>query len=157
MRQSATRMLVVSALLCSIQLATAQWQIPSTGCSIRYDYDGGGNRTSRYWYCWDQHVPPPRLGAFADSSGGNEKALRPLEELTLQLAPNPTSDQLTVHLSASIDQCTFDVYDAQGRSAMHGTLQGDTKVIDVSALRPGLYNFCLVRGAEMMVRGFIVE
>lgn len=82
---------------------------------------------------------------------------RVLKAIELDLFPNPTTDGITVTLSQPVDQVAYDVYDAQGRSVLHGKMHGGRLDISTTAIPSGYYNFCLVRGQEMLVRSFVVE
>ncbi len=140
--------------------ALAQWTLPNSGCSIRYAYDAAGNRSARYWYCWS--------GMAVQNTGeltGNmllepvdqKVDERVLELIELDLFPNPSSDGITITLSEAVDHASYDVYDAKGRSILHGNMQGSRLDIPTNDLAAGLYNICLAHGQEMIVRSFVVE
>ncbi|MBS1581430.1 MAG: T9SS type A sorting domain-containing protein [Bacteroidetes bacterium] len=137
---------------------SAQWTLPPVGCSIRYDYDAAGNRISRYWYCWSGPGLPQQSVAIDSSlTKSMTEEERVLEPLALQLFPNPATDRITIALTTAIDQATYDLYDGQGRRVRNGAFTGDRLELDLGGIPAGLYNFCLVRGDEMLVRSLVVE
>lgn len=140
----------------------AQWTLPNTGCSVHYAYDDAGNRTARYWYCWAGAGYPVEDGEAANADHQAESFAkkvddRVLEPLELDLYPNPASDGVTVTVSGPVDQVTYDIYDSNGRSVLHGKMHGGRFDISTTAVPSGYYNLCLVRGQEMLVRSFVVE
>jgi hypothetical protein len=80
-----------------------------------------------------------------------------LEPLELDLFPNPASDGVTIILSRPADNVTYDIYDSQGRSVLHGRMQGGRLDVPTTSIPSGLYNICLIREHEMLVRPFVVE
>lgn len=149
--------ILVTGLSSLGEQAMAQWALPLSGCSVRYDHDNAGNRTSRYWHCWSEHLAQEPVRADTNLVKSDTPEERPLEAIDLHLFPNPAGDHVTITLSGAVDLATYDVYDAQGRSVLTGRLQGDRTDIDLGGAPAGLYNFCLVRGREMLVRPFVVE
>ena len=123
-----------------VQPATAQWVLPSSGCSIRYDHDAAGNRISRYWYCWTNDPDPgtESLSDSADAPGTGWKMAAAkdstLAPLGVKAYPNPSRDRFFLVLSAPIDQAMVEVYDAKGRQLHRSTMAGDRHELDVSIL-----------------------
>jgi hypothetical protein len=122
-------------------------ELPTWGCSIRYDHDIAGNRTSRYWYCWG-HRP---------KAAEQDSTLRALEDLTLQVFPNPASDRLTVSLSAPIEGGRYEVHDVQGRMLSNGPFNGERMQLPLGELPAGLYTLRVIRQEELLMRSFMVE
>lgn len=140
----------------------AQWSLPLSGCSVRYLYDEVGNRTERSWYCWTEEGYPQGNVEILDAELQSQPLAeqvgqRVLEVMDLKLAPNPASDGVTIILSQPVDIANYDVYDAHGRSVFHGKMHGNHLDIPTTSIPSGLYNFCLVRRQEMLVRPFVVE
>ncbi len=132
------------ALLLALSMtASAQWTLPNAGCSIRYAHDAAGNRTARFWYCWEG-LGPESMMVNADDP--QEKPIdrkvheRVLEHLELGLYPNPSSDGITITLSEAVGNVGYSVYDAKGRSMLHGIVQGSRLDINTSDFAAGLYN-----------------
>lgn len=86
-----------------------------------------------------------------------QKADAPLAELELRLAPNPAQGQVEVLPTQPMDKASYKVYDANGQQALSGMLSGMSKTLDISALVPGVYSFCLMRGREMIVSSLVVR
>lgn len=153
------------ASLFSVMSSASKAQVgpgePETGCQIRYDYDAAGNRTSRYWYCWgvsriisnDTNVVTERT----TPQEPEENTDRPLESMSLSLAPNPAHDQTTVMLSAPLDKADYTIIDMQGKILFSGSMAGNSQTVDIHSLAPGQYHFSIVRGMERLVKGFVVE
>lgn len=131
------------------------------GCMIRYDYDAAGNRVNRYLYCWGASLVAPsdtnELGEKSTPQAPEESADRPLESMSLSLAPNPAHGQTAVLLSAPIDKADYTIMDMQGKILFSGNMSGNSQTVDISSLAPGQYQFSIVRGMECLVKGFVVE
>lgn len=138
--------------------AFAQVQLPPSGCSIRYDHDPAGNRTSRYWYCWGNTTFGGETTSGDDDPGdddGDGKSM--LAEMALGLYPNPASDELTIALSHPVDNAHFSIHDLHGRVVQQGLFQGERMTVAITGLAPGPYHMRLMRKDEMFVKQFIVE
>ncbi len=59
---------------------------------------------------------------------------------SLKLYPNPASEKITIELSEEIAGEVFiELYDSSGKLLMKKSINGDTCLLDVSHLKPGLY------------------
>ena len=80
-----------------------------------------------------------------------------LEDLTLQLQPNPAHDQLQLSLSSPLQQATVEVYDMNGRNVLSRSFTGQALTIDVHELQRGAYALRLIHGGEMLVKQFMLQ
>lgn len=154
------RVTSVSVLLAlTPDCSMGQVTLPSSGCSIKYDHDLAGNRTSRYWYCWGTSS----LSDSFDHSGKDtthvegSKSARLLEHIGLSLHPNPASEQVHFTLSSPLDQANYRVIDMNGRVVRDGTFIGDRGMVTITELAPGAYHLHVFREDELLSRSFIVE
>ncbi|MCI1751375.1 MAG: T9SS type A sorting domain-containing protein [Flavobacteriales bacterium] len=153
------------ASLFSVMSSASKAQVgpgePETGCQIRYDYDAAGNRTSRYWYCWGVSLMNPNdtteVSQKSTPQAPEEIADRPLESMSISLAPNPAHDQTTVMLSLPLDKADYFIMDMQGKILFSGSISGNSQIVDIRSLAPGQYHFSIVRGMERLVKGFVVQ
>jgi uncharacterized Ntn-hydrolase superfamily protein len=61
------------------------------------------------------------------------------EEKKLTLFPNPANEEITIKVDASLIGSQYIISDQSGKHVMIGTLNGETKNIDVRLLGPGIY------------------
>lgn len=147
--------LLMAACLGLPFVAFAQVQLPPTGCSIRYDHDAAGNRTSKYWYCWGNSTTSGESTSSDDDSDGDGKSI--LAEMALGVYPNPATDELTIVLSDPVENARYNIQDLQGRIIRQGLFQGQRTTVTVRGLAPGPYLVRLVHADEMIVKQFVVE
>ena len=133
-------------------------EYPLTGCSIKYDHDAAGNRTSRYWYCWGLSPMGGSLDSLSnDSLPGGGKSQLVLEEIGLSLHPNPATTSVWLILSAPVEDAHYAILDMNGRIVRQGRLAGDRMNIDLAGLAPGPYHARVFAHKELLSRIFIVE
>jgi hypothetical protein len=120
-----------------------------------------GNRTNRYLYCWGVSLMAPNdtteVSQKSTPQAPEEIADRPLESMSISLAPNPAHDQTTVMLSLPLDKADYFIMDMQGKILFSGSISGNSQIVDIRSLAPGQYHFSIVRGMERLVKGFVVQ
>lgn len=125
---------------------------PEYTCYIKYDHDAAGNRISKYWYCCCLGGPKSNIEETTEPS---MEAL--LEDLSLQLFPNPAKNDINVSISGDLELGTLEIHDVNGRMLRSARFQGNRMNVSLEGLAPGLYNMRLLHGQEMLIRQFVVE
>jgi len=87
-----------------------------------FDYDPGGNNTVDFGFY------NPNTTSVAIENG---------EAFWTSVYPNPAKDQLNIQSSSGLER--IDLLDALGRVQQQFRPMGNTHVIDVSSLTPGVY------------------
>lgn len=89
---------------------------------------------------------------YRDDYHGVDAGLNELE-MSIQLFPNPTSNELHVR-GVDID-AVYRIVSANGDQVDNGSLSGQETVIDVNHLAPGVYNFVVVSNNRVSTMNFI--
>lgn len=136
--------------------AIGQVSPPDYTCYIKYDHDAAGNRTAKYWYCC---CGASTSGTDPDSVRTQKHTLASLEleDVSMQLQPNPATTRLTVTVDRALEEATIEVYDMNGHRMRAEALIGASMEIDLQGLSRGAYALRLTYGREMLIKQFIVQ
>lgn len=122
-------------LLCAfMQKASAQ-----TVCSIRYSYDGDGNRTKREYVCETPPGPNDPVGPIA-----NTPILR-------SVYPNPTTGVFHAGFSTAVSSAFFSIIAIDGTLIEERQIAQPVDIVsfDISTCAPGAYILTVIAGNAM--------
>ncbi|MFZ1687018.1 MAG: T9SS type A sorting domain-containing protein [Flavobacteriales bacterium] len=121
-------------------------------CKVRYLYSNTGDRIQRDWYCWDPHVITEK-----EEDAEPKVLASSMEELHLQVAPNPASEQLSIMVPSEFASGTIDLLSPTGALMATTTVTSTRTTFDVSNFSSGHYFIRFVRGDETIISPCIVQ
>ena len=80
-----------------------------------------------------------------------------VKDLGLRVYPNPANDQIHLVLPSSAARSLISVFDSQGALVFKQEVKGDSKVIDVAHLSPGIYLAQVQTGGKAYSKSFVKE
>lgn len=121
-------------------------------CKVRYGYNVTGDRIKRDWYCW---VPGHDEEKEPDAEPKNRSSS--IEEMQLNVMPNPASDQLQISVPEEFASGTMDLITSTGSIVATQRVTGTITVIDVNSLPSGQYFVRFTRNDERLIAPCIID
>ncbi|QQR87613.1 MAG: T9SS type A sorting domain-containing protein [Flavobacteriales bacterium] len=127
------------------------------GCKVRYQYDAGGNRIQREWYCWtgEEEEEQEHEEGMAPQTGSTKAAM--LEANAMRLHPNPSDDFVNFQLRMPVENGQLEVLDAEGHTVLSDQFTGLTHRLSIAHLPAGTYFARISVGSEMLISPFSVS
>jgi hypothetical protein len=139
---------VMAFVLLQVAVTTVEAQ---SHCKVRYQYNAAGDRVQRDWYCWTP-------GGQDDEEVVETRSLvSNLEEVHLEVMPNPTADFLRVQIPEAAQGGVLELVSTLGAVLTTASVVSGTVELDVSRYENGLYLIRLIKGSEMLISPFVIQ